>query len=123
MQLVKTFLDALVLCCLGAPAYPSIEEPIQYLRPRLPIQFPTYARAQYPTGPVIVISDSDSAVSDDEKSVSVDMDGDGDVEEAPTAAVNRTPSESTIPKSVREIVEDATYDERTALIFVSSYHV
>ena len=94
---------------------------MQYLRPKMPIHFPTYAKAQHSTGPVIVISDSESTMSEDEASVSVDMDRGGAVEEvvAPTVTANQTPS-STIPKSVREIIEDVTYDERTALISVSS---
>lgn len=129
VQLAASFLDALVLCCLGPPDYPSIEDPIQYVRPAMPNHFRILnkdARRRIKpgcsTGPVIVISDSESE-SNGTPPPSVDNDNIGAADNVavegmegiiatPGAKTQYQVTGSTIPRSVLEIIKDPKYDER-----------
>ena len=120
VQLVGTFLDALVLSCLGPPDYPSLENSIKYVRPRMPEHFPTvrtgdHTKSTRPAGPVIVINDSSDDDANDVATSSVSVNRVSSQVQGITATPSKKHSQtprSTIPKSVLEILKDTTYDQR-----------
>ena len=128
VQLVGTFLDALILSCLGPPDHPSLETPIKYVRPRMPEHFPVVrtgcAKSTGPTGPIIVVADSSDDDADDAdeptdaatSSVPINKGGSQDqsmqgITATPSQEQPQTP-QSTIPKSVLELLKDTAYDQR-----------